>query len=366
MRAPLIVAVSLVVMGACKFEEPPVVATGRYVEYASDDFVPCPAVMDRLDRYVENVYADLGLEPPDGLVVHYNYLPDGIPEEICGDAGACACRPGFCGRGVKRSITTAFAPDPMRYHEIAHAIQNQAGLRTSLDFLDEGFAMRYSAQDAITRVLPPSSSYDVASALHAEPGDGYVDEYNFTQAMISTYGLESYVEFLQRSSETPDAAEQHYIDVTGDPIQQLVDDSIYFDYCMPAVAQCNATPFPQSEGAWQLHVSQTDLCSNDTIGYAGPASYESYWVSGRWREQRFTLDIAEAGEYRITHPHGVFISILSCETPCDPSYARYPLESREDELATVGELPTGLHEVVVLVDEELVEGDAAISIERNN
>ena len=340
-------AVALAIgLSACRqLDEPPVVATSRYVEYASDSFEPCPEFMSALDAYIEAVYEDLGADPPSGLLLRYNHAPDGLRGLCAEGAPGCACVSSSCDWPTDRSIATVFSTLPAHHHEIAHAIAGDAGYWTDRPFIDEGFAERYSSPDGSWAVVMPQDEPDLESLLSSAGPVDYFEALVFAQALVDRHGLGAYLSFIERLASSDAAATGAYEVEFGESLHELSQTVVGSTYCVEPLAQCSDAAL-----VWDSSTLVVGLADEqcEVEQRFGPAQFQSYAASGAYRERRATVHFDVAGEYLLEKPPSVDVALIACDQACDPFADWQPFMVYGETASTTGFVNSGEYELVVL------------------
>lgn len=321
---------------SCTPDLPPVVAESRYIRFATDEPDEiCPGTLERMDAFIEGVYADLDLDPPQGYLATYYWMPDGAddPAFPCID-GALACAdPG-----------RVFTPLNYDTHELAHTVHFHLW-GDSISLLAEGFAERYRAAKGMGSVhgelLEP---VDIADLARYESADRRLDRVSalmFSNAVIDDYGPDLYGELFSRAKNANDPSRFADVveEVTGDTVDAIVERQVGSLICDRQIATCNSPTLPWSGDTWTL--PDDHECDSPLVW--GPVD------STRRRERRAVFELDAEVEIEIS-AGGLGLEIAPCVEACN--WLRSIYQWRSDETPVRQVLGPGRYEAVQQFDDD--------------
>lgn len=346
-------AAALLTLSACGIDEPPVVATSRYVEFATDeDFELCDVNLRRFDRYIERVYEDMGTEPPSGLLLRYNYVPGAMPKECKGLLG-CA----MPAHRRTRDFGTVFSTAPNYWHEVAHTIAYDAVCdEPEHGTLGEGFAELYASPDPEwSGVNHLMGGFDVES--YRELGELHFDVAAFfALAIIARHGIGAYLDFVAsacgKSTAGGDAVHQSMF---GETVQETVDADPFFQGCLKPFARCTEPAVPWASDSLTLPASPT--CETEGLAYSGFAS----WSNGDVSERRYVISLDRGSYVTVSAPQWADVRLETCDMECGDAW----WSVRDGETHELM-IPPGDYELVIVARIEDADRGGDIELSRRD
>lgn len=190
--------------------ELPVVATGRWIELATEDDTPlCGGTVDYLDSIVEAGFGALGEAPPDDLTIRYEWRAEAVVSTASGS-------------GSRIIVRTS---ELVEEHELAHAVHLAAWPKSN-DFMHEGLAILFDSRRYFDPYAwPDSFKLDDLIGPKLGTGEHYNQAWFLVSQIVRDHGFAGLRDLWHDIAEgsTPEHVRDAYRQRFGQPIETLLE-----------------------------------------------------------------------------------------------------------------------------------------------
>lgn len=257
----VLTAIPFALVAACG--DPPLQEESRYFRlYHDDTRTPCRGTLPALDRYLEDLRAELGLPPPAPQEVEYHWVDEDLLQDRCARASS------GCVQWPSDRLYAVWFPHT---HEVVHAAANPLGEAPS--WLAEGLAMAYQGGDDNGVRFGELDARALVGQSRNLPAGLYGAAGAWVRHLLDRFGAAAVVRFYADLSRLAGAREvdDSFARIFGEPLSVVTNEfRERFDGCSLTgmtknLWECGADPLAWDGDTLLLHRT-VDCAQDDVIG----------------------------------------------------------------------------------------------------
>jgi hypothetical protein len=252
---------AILALAACG--DPPLQEESRYFRlYHDDTRTPCRGTLPALDRYLEDLRAELGLPPPAPQEVEYHWVDEDLLQDRCARASS------GCVQWPADRLYAVWFPHT---HEVVHAAATPLGEAPS--WLAEGLAMTYQGGDNDGIRIGRVDAHAIISGSRNLPAGQYIAAGAWVRHLLDRFGAPAVVRFYADLSRLAGEREvgDSFARIFGEPLPLVAAEfRERFDGCRLTgmtrnLWECGADPLEWDGDTLILHRT-IDCAQDDVVG----------------------------------------------------------------------------------------------------